>query len=131
MARPNRQQIDILQRTMLEQRKGLLDSTHDELARWTEHPIGEIAGEVADVGDDSVASLMTDLDHAEVQRRVDAVRDIDAALERIKSGHYGTCIDCGADIDFDRLSAFPTAKRCVDCQSRHEKTYAHGDTPTL
>jgi len=131
MASPTRKQVDLLQRTMIEHRKTLLDSTHDELARWTEHPIGDIAGEVADVGDDSVASLMTDLDHAEVQRRVDAVRDIDAALERIKSGEYGVCADCGTEIEFDRLSAFPTAKRCVDCQRRHEKTYAHGDTPTL
>jgi RNA polymerase-binding protein DksA len=116
---------------MVERRGALLDSTRDTLARWTEHPIGDIAGEVADSGDDSVASLMTDLDHAEAQRRLDVVRDIDAALERIESGEYGICIDCGIDIDFERLAAFPTAKRCVDCQSRHEKTYAHGETPTL
>ncbi len=131
MARPTRDQIKLLERTMLEQRKTLLDSAHDEVARWTEHPIGDIAGEVADVGDDSVASLLTDLDHTDVQRRVDAIRDIDTALGRIESGEYAVCVDCGTDIDFDRLSAFPTAKRCVDCQSRREKTYAHGETPTL
>jgi DnaK suppressor protein len=30
-----------------------------------------------------------------------------------------------------RLIAFPTAKRCVDCQSLHERTYAHRAMPTL
>jgi len=116
---------------MLDQRKALLDSTHESVARWTDHPTADIAGEVADSGDDSVASLMMDLDHAEVQRRIDTVGDIDGALERIKSGEYGTCIDCGAEIDVERLLAFPTAKRCIDCQSRREKTYAHRETPTL
>jgi DnaK suppressor protein len=131
VAPPTKREIELLKRTMLEQRKALLDSTRDELARWSEHPIGDIVGEVADTGDDSVAALVTDLDHTVVQRQLDAVRDIDAALARIMAGQYGICVDCGVEIEFERLSAFPTAKRCVDCQSRREKTYAHRETPTL
>jgi len=131
VARPTKQQIEQLKRTMLEQRKALFDTTRDERVRWTQQPMGDIVGEVADPGDDSVAALITELDHAELQRRIDAIRDIDAALERIKNGQYGTCADCGGEIDYERLSAFPTAKRDVDCQARHEKTYAHQETPTL
>ena len=47
------------------------------------------------------------------------------------SGSYGTCIDCEADIPFERLVAFPTATRCVQCAERREKTYAGGATPSL
>ncbi len=43
--------------------------------------------------------------------------DIDAALERIQAGNYGTCTDCGVIIAPARLNAYPTAKRCIDCQA--------------
>ena len=43
--------------------------------------------------------------------------DIEAALERIQAGTYGTCTDCGVTIPAARLHAYPTAKRCIDCQS--------------
>ncbi|WP_291933646.1 TraR/DksA C4-type zinc finger protein [Limnohabitans sp.] len=46
--------------------------------------------------------------------------DIDAALERIRAGTYGICTDCGVNIAPSRLNAYPTAKRCIDCQSRSE-----------
>ena len=46
--------------------------------------------------------------------------DIQAALERIELGRYGTCTDCGQTIAADRLNAYPTAKRCIGCQTRKE-----------
>jgi DnaK suppressor protein len=46
--------------------------------------------------------------------------DIDAALERIQAGSYGTCTDCGIGIPAARLNAHPSAKRCIDCQSLAE-----------
>ncbi|MFN8954757.1 MAG: TraR/DksA family transcriptional regulator [Burkholderiales bacterium] len=47
--------------------------------------------------------------------------DIDAALERIDAGTYGQCTDCGVTIPSARLSAYPTAKRCIVCQTRKEQ----------
>jgi DnaK suppressor protein len=47
--------------------------------------------------------------------------DIEAALERVKAGTYGLCIDCGAIIPPARLIAYPTAKRCVGCQTQKEQ----------
>lgn len=47
--------------------------------------------------------------------------DIDAALERLQSGTYGICMDCGVNIPTARLNAYPTAKRCRDCQVEVEK----------
>ncbi len=47
--------------------------------------------------------------------------DIDAALERIEAGSYGQCIDCGVAIPPARLDAYPTAKRCIDCQTMAEQ----------
>lgn len=47
--------------------------------------------------------------------------DIDAALERLQTGTYGQCTDCGITIPPARLNAYPTAKRCIDCQTLVEK----------
>jgi DnaK suppressor protein len=47
--------------------------------------------------------------------------DIDAALERMDAGTYGQCTDCGVTIPLARLNAYPTAKRCIDCQTLAEQ----------
>ncbi len=47
--------------------------------------------------------------------------DIEAALERMGAGTYGQCTDCGVTIPSARLKAYPTAKRCIDCQTVAEQ----------
>ena len=131
MSRPTTNQTQMLKRTLVAQRRALLRAAHDQLTHWSEHPIGEIAGDVPDSGDNSVAMLATDLDHSMLQRHVGAIRDIDAALVRMRNRRYAMCIDCGDDIGFERLAAFPTAKRCVACQRRHEGTFADEAGVTL
>lgn len=49
------------------------------------------------------------------------LREVDEALERVKDGTYGVCVDCEKPIPVKRLEAFPSAKRCVECKSRYEK----------
>jgi DnaK suppressor protein len=45
---------------------------------------------------------------------------IQAALARIDAGTYGICETCGETISAARLTARPTARRCVACQERLE-----------
>ena len=40
--------------------------------------------------------------------------DIDAALQRIADGTWGTCVTCGKEIDAERLDALPQAAYCRD-----------------
>lgn len=42
----------------------------------------------------------------------DQLKDVIAALARIKNGTYGTCSVCNATIEEDRLSANPAAATC-------------------
>jgi DnaK suppressor protein len=49
------------------------------------------------------------------------LRQVEAALQRIASGHYGRCVDCGADIPDARLHAAPAAERCIGCQEATEQ----------
>ncbi|RFA12232.1 hypothetical protein B7R22_17325 [Subtercola boreus] len=38
-----------------------------------------------------------------------------AALERLATGTFGTCIRCGQQIGFGRLDARPSAALCIAC----------------
>jgi DnaK suppressor protein len=119
-------------REALDQRSALLiEEVRTELERSGEEHYIELAGRVRDTGDAAVADVLTDLGAAIVDRQINEIRDIEAARKRIEAGSYGVCIDCGMDIDLERLNAYPTAKRCLQCQNRREKGYAHGGTPRL
>jgi DnaK suppressor protein len=67
----------------------------------------------------------------ETQRR--ELMLIDAALQRIEQKVYGECIDCGADIPYERLEALPFALRCEEDATRHELETLGGPyaTPSL
>ena len=68
----------------------------------------------------SGASAAREVRHAERMRDQQELQDVRAALLRIADGSYGECLDCGKYIAAARLQAFPTAKRCIDCQTAHE-----------
>ena len=80
---------------------------------------------VADTGDESVLRMQADLDIQEAGRDLEELQQIDTALRRMDEGSYGECIQCGTDIEFPRLQAQPTALRCLDCQSKYERTSRH------
>ncbi len=41
----------------------------------------------------------------------------EAALQRIRCGEYGYCIECGDEIPAARLAAKPATPICLDCQA--------------
>lgn len=43
------------------------------------------------------------------------IRRIRAALARVESGDYGTCVKCGAEIAEDRLNLLPETPFCRNC----------------
>jgi DnaK suppressor protein len=80
----------------------------------------QLAGEVADYEDESLADLLVDVRLAEIDRDLEELRDIEAAQARMREGSYDVCVACGAAIPYKRLDAYPTAKRCEPCQRKHE-----------
>jgi DnaK suppressor protein len=51
-----------------------------------------------------------------VDRDSKLLRQVKAALIRIQTGHFGTCVDCEEAISPKRLAAVPWAMRCIECQ---------------
>ncbi len=131
MSALSQQQIEELKAQLRARQAKLLEEIRDELARSGDQHYIDLAGRVTDLGDASVADLLADQEAAHIDRQVNEVRDIEAALARIKAGEYGVCIDCGDGVVFGRLQAYPTAKRCIPCQERREKQYAGEGQHTL
>jgi DnaK suppressor protein len=67
--------------------------------------------------------------YAEQERDEIELRDIDEALQRMREGTYGECMDCGIDIPLQRLHAQPAARRCVRCQEAFE--HSHPAAPRI
>jgi len=112
-------------------RNALLVELREDAARAREQPYSEHAGPAPDTGDESVATLIADLEQADVTRDLDEFRSLETARDRMAGGDYGVCVDCGGDIAFERLKATPSALRCIDCQARREKTYGGDPKPSL
>lgn len=108
-------------RKRLEDRAGELRSDIlRELQKYDDDRYSLLADRVADPGDQSISSLLSDIDLSEISRDVEEYREIDAALIRLANGSYGTCIDCEEVIPRERLDVNPAAARCVRCQKAFE-----------
>lgn len=78
---------------------------------------------VEDMGEQGERRSHDAVRHAEQNRDVGELQQIAAALARMDEGSYGECADCGLDIPLPRLQVQPAARRCVDCQQRHERLF--------
>jgi RNA polymerase-binding protein DksA len=125
-------QLDQLTKKLNEDNQALLREVRDELENsGNQHRIDLLNSEPGDTGDESMANALADLNVAILGRHIQGMRDIEAAFKRIKDGEYGVCIDCGDDIAFNRLQAYPTAKRCIVCQEKREREYVQEGHPKM
>jgi DnaK suppressor protein len=92
------------------------------LLRRDTESYAELAGQVHNTDGEAVAGVLVDVNLAEISRETQEVRDIDAALARIRLGTYGVCVQCNEPIGRMRLQAYPTARLCLTCQRAHERT---------
>lgn len=67
--------------------------------------------------EERLARLLARLD----ERGKREIEEIDAALERMARGAYGTCLGCEGKIPIARLRALPAARFCVHCAGQRER----------
>ena len=113
-----------LEKALRQRFTALLEEVREDLLKSEDDRAAMLADRVRDVGDESMADLIVDLDLADTDRDLRELKDVEAALTRMRLGTYGTCMHCGGPIRAERLAAYPTAKRCQPCQALHEKTFA-------
>lgn len=132
MSALNPPQLELLVNKLNGDNQVLLREVRDELENsGDQHRIDLLNHEPGDSGDESLANALADFNVARLDRQVQGLRDIGAAFRRIKDGEYGVCIDCGDDIGFTRLQAYPIAKRCIACQEQREKQFAQEGHPKM
>jgi DnaK suppressor protein len=114
--------IDTL-RGLLDQREATLRSE----VRAAKEAEADRPGAIAPQVDDEVAGgqehLMRGIQHVELLRDQEELREIERARERLADGSYGECVACGKGIPLARLQAQPMAARCIACQEKYELTH--------
>jgi RNA polymerase-binding transcription factor DksA len=112
----------------------LRNTIHKALVNTEDKTYSDLAGRVLDAAEQSVADMFADDKILIIQKEVAEQTDVAAALARITNGTYGTCVDCDDEIGVKRLDVYPTAKRCIRCQTQYEKHQRGGgrdSTPSL
>jgi RNA polymerase-binding protein DksA len=86
--------------------------------------LGDVSAqrEPEDEGGIAIENYSKDWAAASLERSRRTLREVDAALVRIKQGHYGVCDLCNISIPKARLEALPWARVCVSCAERNAQT---------
>ena len=124
-------QMETPNEAMLDEFRAMLEAREQELRRMIaeEHEratvelMSDLEGAVGDEADQAFAKTRASVETELVDRHLRELSGIEAARERIASGTFGLCPDCGGAIAPARLRANPAALRCTECQSRHEKVF--------
>lgn len=80
--------------------------------------------EVGDFYDDVDLEKDKQMSYMMGERERAKLNDIDDAIEKIQDGTYGTCEECGEEINKKRLKIIPFARYCVRCQADVERRIA-------
>ena len=62
-----------------------------------------------------------DLSFGRMGSQTEELREIAAALDRMKDGSFGKCETCDGSIPKERLRAIAYARLCVKCQTQEEQ----------
>lgn len=105
--------------------KNVLDEmerkTAGDYERTVESSGEEFAGsELPDPNDEASRTMNRRLLLSISERSHSILARIGSALERVNSGEYGECLECGEDIPEGRLDLVPYTERCVACQEKVE-----------
>lgn len=124
-------QLESLQAAMRARQVQLREEIRQALIKSDSEHYLQIADSVRELEDESFADLIVDVGLAEIDRDLDELRALDAALLRVADGSYGVCAVCERPIDPKRLKLTPQALRCIDCQTLFERTHFQKTGHTL
>ncbi|MEX2504370.1 MAG: TraR/DksA family transcriptional regulator [Egicoccus sp.] len=93
--------IDALERDLTALREATADSPDDE---------HDPEGATIAFERQQVAALL-----ASAKKRLG---ELEEGRERLRSGDYGFCADCGGAIPMERMLAIPAVRRCTTCATR-------------
>lgn len=100
---------------------------YQETAKALQQRLSELTGHIAEIDSELRSGLSADWEEQATQlegqdalegiekTKLQEISQICEALRRIEQGSYGVCAQCGEKINPKRLTALPTATRCIKC----------------
>jgi DnaK suppressor protein len=113
-----KEQLATLRENLLRVREILVQ----EVDHIQKHSNDEYESEVPDVNDEASRTYARQMMLARGETDRQQLKHIDEALTAIDNGDYGTCVDCEAEIPYERLLTVPYVERCVNCMSKFEES---------
>ncbi len=109
------EKFQLIRLKLLKQRETLLEEA--------ETALNELPGQTIfpDLGDQATAETDRNFMLRLRGREQRLLKKIDEAIDRIESGTFGICDDCGNEIDVKRLEARPVTTMCIECKTLQEE----------
>jgi DnaK suppressor protein len=104
--------------------KRLREKERELMADMTRTEVEARESRAAEVQDNLVSSEGKESLFRETSADWNEFAQVRDALQRIKAGTYGKCVDCGRQIEEDRLDAVPWTPYCIEDQKRHDQDAA-------
>ena len=101
-------------------KKSSLSSSKTNMKNLMSGEIRLACGSGMDEGDVALQNQFEQLVCGQFTAQRAAIKEIEAAMERLAEGSYGTCAECGNEITEGRLKVVPFARYCKDCQEEQE-----------
>ena len=80
-----------------------------------------VVEEAQDSADQAVFSYQKELLFSRSTHDHGQLTLVKSALDRLKQGSFGECVQCGTRIGAKRLEALPWTPYCIDCQEKIER----------
>ena len=112
-----KKQMDTLSKKLQDKRRALVAAyvTNKNYGRDTEN------GDTQDIADKASNAYTKEFLYSLSNTDRNILQLVDDALERLKHGRFGVCMECGEKMLPKRLEAVPWARHCISCQEREEK----------
>jgi RNA polymerase-binding transcription factor len=112
-----KKQTDTVRKKLQDKRKALVAAyvTNKNYGRDTED------GDTQDIADKASNAYTKEFLYSLSNTDRQVLQQVDEALERLKGGNFGVCVECGEKMVPKRLEAVPWARHCLSCQEREEK----------
>jgi DnaK suppressor protein len=109
----------------LEEERTRLQGIRDGIQREQDEATSGAGGELSSVdqhpGDSGTETFEMEKNVSLLEQVDDELLEVEAAVQRLERGTYGTCQVCGRPIGDERLEAMPAARFCVEDQAKAER----------
>lgn len=109
-----------LKKTLLDKKKKLWGDLRDEFFRKLGKEYNAQFDNPHDIEELALIGMVEDMGIAVADMKREELEQMDAAIGRLEEGVYGVCLECGEEIDEDRLKVMPFADTCVKCKGQKE-----------